>query len=84
MKLTVYTQPDFDATIEVHNNVKNEYVNSYTASSAIGISNNLFSRITGSILVIAGARRSNLPENIHRSNIGLQLKFNKTVSVVMN
>lgn len=78
VNLMVYPEPNFDLAVHINEAQKGEYVNSYTAGTMCGITNNLFSRITGNILVIGGARRSHLPENTNKTNVGLQLKFNKS------
>lgn len=54
-------------------------MNSYQAAAEIGINVKILARITGSVLVVKGARRpkSDLPENLSKLNIGLQFKYIK-------
>ncbi|XP_045534425.1 5'-3' exoribonuclease 1 [Papilio machaon] len=53
------------------------YRTAHHAAAACGISAQMLSRITGTVLVILG-ERNNLPtENQNKLNIGLNLKFNK-------
>lgn len=72
-------EPDFTEAKYVQNNLAQDYINSYQAAVEIGIHVKIFGRITGSILVVKGARRpkSDLPENLSKLNIGLQFKYIK-------
>lgn len=53
---------------------------SYQAASQIGIQIKCLARLTGSVLVVKGARRpkSDLPDNLAKINIGLQFKYFKS------
>ncbi|CAG4976578.1 unnamed protein product [Colias eurytheme] len=53
------------------------YRNANHAAAACGISTQMLSRITGSVLVILGVRNDLPTENQNKINIGLNLKFNK-------
>ncbi|XP_037931182.1 5'-3' exoribonuclease 1-like [Teleopsis dalmanni] len=77
LRILSYKYPDFTEAIELHNGLKENYVNSYNASSIIGISPKCLGRITGTVLVVAGVRRNKNLENVPKLNIGLQLKFPK-------
>lgn len=54
-------------------------MNSFQAAAAVGIQMKCLGRVTGTVLVIAGPRRKELPENVSKINIGLQFKFPKQV-----
>lgn len=80
VKIIVCNEPDFTKARKVHEETKNKYITSHNCVSMLSISNQVFQRVTGTILVIPGARRTNLPENTTKINIGLQMKFTKGVS----
>lgn len=80
VNLIAKQEPDFTKAHKIHDESKSKYLNGYNASREIGISGQLLGRITGSILVIPGMRRGILAENQSRINLGLQLKFKKSVS----
>lgn len=44
-----------------------------------GISAQMLSRITGTVLVVAGERNDMPTDNLNKVNVGLNLKFNKKV-----
>lgn len=75
--LTVPLEPNFEKVVSEHQKSQESYMNSYQAASQVGISDNVFNRITGSVLVIAGMKRQ-VAENQSRHNIGLQMKFTKS------
>jgi 5'-3' exoribonuclease 1 len=75
--LTVPLEPNFDKVINEHHKSQENYMNSYQAAAQVGISDNVFNRITGSVLIIAGMKRQ-VAENQSKHNIGLQMKFVKT------
>ena len=52
------------------------YVTGYHAGKQLGINSHILSRITGSIFVMMGAREQQ-PDTASKTNIGLNLKFNK-------
>ncbi|KAM3961555.1 LOW QUALITY PROTEIN: 5'-3' exoribonuclease pacman [Aphomia sociella] len=53
------------------------YRNAHHAAAACGISSQMLSRITGTILVVNGERNDLPTESQNKINIGLNLKFNK-------
>lgn len=77
VSLTVPQEPNFNKIIDLHHNSKGSYMNTYQAAAQVGISENVFNRITGSVLVIAGMKRQ-VAENQSKHNIGLQLKLNRS------
>lgn len=80
VSLTAYSQPDFTKAKEIQRAENQTYTNSYIASSTIGLNPKVFTRITGTMLVIAGVKRFPVSDNAQKVNIGLQLKFPKQVS----
>lgn len=76
VSLTVHEEPKFDGVWDMHIRSQDSYLNSYQAASRLSISENVFNRITGTVLVIAGIKRQ-IAEGTSKMNIGLQLKFNK-------
>lgn len=77
VSLTVLPEPNFMEAKQLQYEIQTQYMNSYDASSILGIQANCLARITGSIFLIEGVRRNNLPDNTPKLNIGLQLKFPK-------
>ncbi|XP_044728242.1 5'-3' exoribonuclease 1 isoform X2 [Chrysoperla carnea] len=75
--ITAFPEPDFTKVRDMEKELEVQYMSSYKASQRLAISTNLFSRITGCVFVIPGERVSTVPENVCRTNIGLNLKFNK-------
>lgn len=77
VNLTIYSEPDFNKVWDIHQSSKYKYINTYNAAAAIGISNHLLSRITGSIFIIPGGKRQFNSESTQKLNVGLQLRFSK-------
>lgn len=76
--LTVPQEPtDFSSVIALHEKAQGMYMNPYQTAAALSISENVFNRITGTVLVIAGNKRQVSSEGNPKMNIGLQLKFPK-------
>lgn len=75
--LTVTHEPDFTAVQKLHNKTQGSYMNPYQTAAALSISENVFNRITGTVLVIAGSKRQISSDGTPKMNIGLQLKFPK-------
>lgn len=71
--------PDFSEAKQLHQNELLGYMNSFTASSAAGVSQHMFNRITGVVLVYVGEKRYPVSDNDKKVNIGLQLKHMKQV-----
>lgn len=80
VNLIAKQEPDFTKAHVIHDDSSRKYLIGYNAAREIGISGQLLGRITGSILVIPGMRRGISAENQSRINLGLQLKFKKSVS----
>ncbi|CAG9132811.1 unnamed protein product [Plutella xylostella] len=60
--------------------VASPYMNANHAAASCGITTALLSRITGSVFVVPGARHSLPTDQLNKTNVGLNLKFNKKVS----
>ncbi|XP_075158427.1 5'-3' exoribonuclease pacman [Haematobia irritans] len=80
VNITVLPEPDFSEAKYIQNHLENDYITSYQAAAEIGIQNKCLARLTGSVLVVKGARRpkADLPNNLAKINIGLQFKFFKS------
>lgn len=74
-----HQQPDFSRVMKAHQEELQNYMNSYTASAAVGISAHLFNRITGVVFVYSGEKRYPISDFDKKVNIGLQLKHFKQV-----
>lgn len=72
--------PNFDKAIRVHTAIKystlNEFKQPSTAATLLGISEKVFARVTGAVLVSG----DNDTDWIRKINIGLQLKVRGVVS----
>lgn len=75
--LTVPQEPDFTSVAKLHDKTQESYMNPYQTAATLSISENVFNRITGTVLVIAGSKRQISSEGTSKMNIGLQLKFPK-------
>lgn len=84
VQLLAHPQPDFREAKRVLREDNLAYMNSYHASSQIGINPRVFARITGTVLIVQGQKRFPLPDRASKSNIGLQLRFPKTSEEVMD
>lgn len=71
--------PDFGRAIKIHLEEQQNYMNSFNASAAVGMSSHLFNRITGVVFVYSGAKRYPISDSDKKVNIGLQLKHLKQV-----
>ncbi|XP_013116160.2 5'-3' exoribonuclease 1 [Stomoxys calcitrans] len=80
VNITVLPEPNFAEAKYIQNQLENEYIPSHQAAVQIGIQIKCLARLTGSVLVVKGARRpkSDLPNNLAKINIGLQFKYFKS------
>lgn len=74
--LTVPAEPELMKAMDMHGRIQGSYMNAYQTAGMIGINNNVLSRITGTVLMIAGMKRQ-VSDGTSKINIGLQLKFPK-------
>lgn len=79
MSIDFYSEPDLSAAKRLQEENATNFINSYSASSSIGMNASVFSLVTGSFIVVRGEKRFPLPDNTPKANIGLQLKFPKKV-----
>ena len=79
--LTVPREPSLQRAIDLHRKMQAGYMNSYQTAGIVGLSSNVFNRITGSVLIISGQKRQ-ISDGTPKSNIGLQVKFPKNVCIV--
>ncbi|XP_018800269.1 PREDICTED: 5'-3' exoribonuclease 1 [Bactrocera latifrons] len=77
VNITVLPEPDFTAARLLQHKLERDYVHSFQVAATVSIQMRCLGRVTGTVLVVAGARRKELPENVSKVNIGLQLKFPK-------
>lgn len=75
VNITVLPEPDFTTARILQCKLERDYINSFQAGSTIGVHMRCLGRVTGTVLVVAGARRKELPDNVSKVNIGLQFKF---------
>uniref|UniRef100_H3DJR6 5'-3' exoribonuclease 1 n=1 Tax=Tetraodon nigroviridis TaxID=99883 RepID=H3DJR6_TETNG len=68
-------EPQLETLIQNQHKYCVKYSPGYVLASRLGISSNLVSRFSGSIFIGRGSKKD--PCGEHRSNIGLNLKFNK-------
>lgn len=71
--------PDFTKVKRLHYEETQGYVNSFVASSKIGVTQHLFNRITGIVFVYNGQKRYPVSDFDKKVNVGLQLKHMKQV-----
>lgn len=74
--------PDFTAAKQLHQDEMRGYVNSFISSSQIGLTQHLFNRISGSVLIYLGEKRYPVSDNERKVNVGLQLKHFKQVILI--
>ncbi|XP_055541135.1 5'-3' exoribonuclease 1 isoform X2 [Wyeomyia smithii] len=74
-RFEVYAEPNLTKVIDVNDRVKNHYLNTQDAASMIGISLNLLNRLSSTILIMPGSRRSVQADERGKMNIGLQLRM---------
>lgn len=75
--------PDFSRAKKFHHEEQQNFMNSFTASAAIGMNAHLFNRITGVVYVYNGEKRYPISDSDKKVNIGLQLKHFKQVFVFL-
>lgn len=73
--------PNFEKVIRIHTSAKklalNEFKQQTTAATLLGISEKVFARITGAVMVA----NDDDPNSMRKVNIGLQLKVRGFVSI---
>lgn len=79
VNIDYYTEPNLEPAKRLQEENSTNFINSYSASSSIGMHASVFSLVTGSFIIVRGEKRFPLPDNTPKTNIGLQLKFPKKV-----
>lgn len=79
VSILAHPEPNFSDAKNQHYVDYGTYINSYGACTQIGVANRIFAKITGTVLIVPGQRRFPLADRTSKSNVGLQLKFPKTV-----
>lgn len=74
-RFEIHEEPNLDTIMEVNEEAKSHYMGMQDAASAIGISANLLSRLSSTILMMTGGRRSLNVDERGKLNIGLQLRL---------
>uniref|UniRef100_A0A8C9SZ41 5'-3' exoribonuclease 1 n=1 Tax=Scleropages formosus TaxID=113540 RepID=A0A8C9SZ41_SCLFO len=72
---TMPCEPQLDALIQNQHKYSVRYSPGYVLSSRLGVSSYLVSRFSGSVFIGRGSRKN--PHGEQKSNVGLNLKFNK-------
>lgn len=75
-----YPQPDFTIARKMYKTESQSYMNSYTASTKIGLNSRLFNRITSCVLIVSGEKRFPISDSDKKTNVGLNLKHLKQVN----
>ncbi|KAG8445306.1 hypothetical protein GDO86_010189 [Hymenochirus boettgeri] len=73
--LNIPCEPQLDALIQNQHKFAVKYNPGYVLASRLGVNGYLVSRFTGSIFIGKGSKRN--PHGEQKSNVGLNLKFNK-------
>uniref|UniRef100_A0A6I8RYS6 5'-3' exoribonuclease 1 n=1 Tax=Xenopus tropicalis TaxID=8364 RepID=A0A6I8RYS6_XENTR len=73
--LTIPCEPQLDALIQNQHKFSIKYNPGYVLASRLGVNGYLVSRFTGSIFIGRGSKKN--PHGEQKSNVGLNLKFNK-------
>ncbi|XP_075211430.1 5'-3' exoribonuclease pacman isoform X2 [Lycorma delicatula] len=76
LSVCVTSEPDLQPAIEVARRTSSSFLTGHSMAQRLGISSHLLSRITGSIFVV-DVEPGASTETAQKTNIGLNLKFNK-------
>ncbi|XP_067006470.2 5'-3' exoribonuclease 1 [Anabrus simplex] len=76
VNMTVTMEPPVEEIQEKYKEMQVKYMPGSVAAQRLGISPHLLSRVTGTIYIIHG-RKEDATENSSKTNVGLNLKFNK-------
>lgn len=82
VNITVIPEPQLSEARRKQTEAEMSYYNNYEFAIKTGLNANVVARITGSVFIIHGSPRGDLPENTPKTNIGLNLKSKKSVSVL--
>ncbi|XP_055638720.1 5'-3' exoribonuclease 1 [Toxorhynchites rutilus septentrionalis] len=74
-RFEIYEEPSMDRIMDINDEAKNHYMGVHDAASTIGISSNLLNRLSSTIYMMPGGRRSINVDERGKMNIGLQLRL---------
>lgn len=74
-RFEIHEEPNLDKVVDINEEAKSHYLTMQDAASMIGISANLLSRLSSTIYMMRGARRSVNIDEGGKMNIGLQLRM---------
>ncbi|XP_058449567.1 5'-3' exoribonuclease 1 [Malaya genurostris] len=74
-RFEIHDEPNLDKVMEINEQSKNNYRGIQDTASTVGISPNLLCRLSSTILIIPGGRRSVNEDERNKMNIGLQLRM---------
>ncbi|XP_029735397.1 5'-3' exoribonuclease 1 [Aedes albopictus] len=74
-RFEIHEEPNLDRVVDINEEAKSHYLTMQDAASMIGISANLLSRLSSTIYMMPGARRSINVDEKGKMNIGLQLRM---------
>ncbi|XP_037926707.1 5'-3' exoribonuclease 1 isoform X1 [Hermetia illucens] len=78
VNITVIPEPQLSEARGKQTEAEMSYYNNYEFAIKTGLNANVVARITGSVFIIHGSPRGDLPENTPKTNIGLNLKSKKS------
>ncbi|XP_058822871.1 5'-3' exoribonuclease 1 isoform X2 [Topomyia yanbarensis] len=74
-RFEIHVEPNLDKVVEINEQAKSHYLGIQDAASVIGISPNLLCRLSSTILIVTGGRRSVNVDERGKMNIGLQIRM---------
>jgi len=76
LRFEVGPEPDLTKVMEKQDRMTERYEPGFRAAQKLGMSSHVMARVTGTIFIVRGAREQQ-SDSVSKSNIGLNLKFNK-------
>jgi len=76
LRFEVGTEPDLTDVMDKQDRLSERYEPGFRAAQKLGMSSHVMARVTGTIFIVRGAREQQ-SDSVSKSNIGLNLKFNK-------
>lgn len=74
-RFEIYEEPNLESVQTIDEEARSHYLSTYDAASSIGISANLLGRLSSTIYMVTGGRRSLNVDEKGKMNIGLQLRL---------
>ncbi|KAK4879546.1 hypothetical protein RN001_007692 [Aquatica leii] len=72
-----YEEPDLSSVMQLDNSISVRFMNTHVAATKLAVSKKLFGRITGSVYLVPRKLFQMESDDVKKTNIGLNLKFNK-------